>query len=441
MFKQLVATLAGLVGISIATITVAAAPQGAAPEASQTMRTYVQAGLLLADPDTGRIERNKTIVIENGRIVVIADGFESGPGEVVDLRNRFVLPGLIDTHVHLTYPDPSKLRVAIFTQSSADKAILGAGNARKTLYAGFTTVANMGAPEQDAINALRDGIAAGEVPGPRILAAGGIPVLGGHGDVHGYREDVNALFAANSPGLCSGADDCQRAVRQVVKNRADFIKIACSGGIMDEARTGINQTMTSEEISAIVKTAHMLGRQVWCHAHSSGSIKEALKAGVDSIQHGTLIDDESIRLFKATGAVLTPTMAARDQGKTGMSPAIQAKASALQAQLGGDGLDGIRRARLAGVKFAFGTDAPIVPFGENAREFAYFVKAGFTPSDAIKAATTWAARHLQLSDEIGSLAPGKSADLIAVTGNPLSDISELSRVQFVMKQGTVYVQK
>ena len=441
MFKTLL-TVAAAGAISVlAPAAAQAASTGPTPPPPTSSTTYVQAGRLLADPETGRVETNKTILVEDGRIRAILDGFQSGPGQIVDLRTSFVLPGLIDSHVHLTYPDPAQLRAAIFTQSSADKAILGASNARKMLFAGFTTVANTGSPEQDAINALRDGIAAGEVPGPRILAAGGVPVLGGHGDVHGYREDVNELFAKNSPGLCSGPDDCQRAVRQVVKNGADFIKIACSGGILDEARTGVNQTMTSEEIVAIVKMAHMLGRQVWCHAHSTESINAALRAGVDSIEHGTLMNEESIRLFKAGGANLTPTMAARDQDESRMSPAIRAKAAALRGQLGGDGLDQVRRAHVAGVKFAFGTDAPVIPFGTNAREFTYFVKAGFTPLEAVRAATTWGARHLQLTSEIGSISPGKTADIVAVRGDPLADITELQRVTFVMHAGIVYLQR
>ena len=404
---------------------------------------FVQVGRLLAVPATGRVETNKTIVIQNGRVREIRDGFVSGQGQVIDLHDRFVLPGLIDSHVHLTYPDPRQLAMSIVTQSSADKAILGAANAYKTLMAGFTTVANTGAPEQDAINAVRDGIEKGEIPGPRIFAAGGVPVLGGHGDVHAFREDINELFAKDSPGLCSGAEDCRRAVRQVIKNGADFIKIASTGGVEDQARTGLGRTMTDEEIAVIVQTAHMLGRQVWTHAHTTEGINEALRNGVDSIEHGTLMDDESIRLMVKNHVNLTPTLAAsqaiREQAEHDptIDPIIRRKALMLLA----DRTERIRRAHAAGVHFSFGTDAPVIPHGTNAQEFLEFVKVGFTPLDAIRAATVWAAEHLHMTDLVGSLLPGKAADLVAVRGDPLTDVSELQRITFVMKSGKVYRQE
>ena len=417
-----------------------AQPSAPMPAPAALDVVYVQAGHLLADPDSGIVQSQKTVIVENGRVRSIVDGFKTGPGRTIDLRDSFVLPGLIDSHVHLTYPKPSQLPVAMVTQSSADKAILGAANAYKTLLAGFTTVANTGAPEQDAINAVRDGVAAGLIPGPRILAAGGVPVVGGHGDVHAYREEINEMFAAASPGLCSGAEDCRRAVRQVIKNGADFIKIACTAGVQDQTKTGLNQTMTQDEIVAVTETAHMLGRQVFCHAHTTAGINAALRGGVDSVEHGTLLDSESIKLFVQRGAYLVPTLAAGEAGvmqarnDPTMDPTIRAKALSLSS----DRTVRIAKARAAGVRFAFGTDAPIIPFGENAREFLSFVKAGFTPLEAIRAATTWSARHLRLADEVGSLAPGKSADMVAVHGDPLSDISELQRVAFVMKGGVVY---
>lgn len=403
----------------------------------------VQVGRLLADPASGRVETNKTIVIQNGRVREIRDGFVAGDGQVLDLRHEFVMPGLIDSHVHLTYPDPRQLAMSMVTQSSADKAILGASNAYKTLMAGFTTVANTGAPEQDAINAVRDGIEKGEIPGPRIFAAGGVPVLGGHGDIHAFREDINELFAKDSPGLCSGAEDCRRAVRQVVKNGADFIKIAATGGVEDQARTGLSRTMTDEETAAIVQTAHMLGRQVWAHAHTAEGINEALRNGVDSIEHGTLMDDESIRLMVKNHVNLTPTLAAsaavrgqaeRDQN---IDPIIRQKALMLLDNR----VERIRKAHAAGVHFSFGTDAPVIPHGTNAVEFLEFVRAGFTPLDAIRAATVWAAEHLRMTELVGSLAPGKAADLVAVRGDPLSDISELQHITFVMKGGRVFRQE
>lgn len=429
----------GLLFSASASLAQTATPTTVSTQSSLDV-VYVQAGRLLADPDSGTVQTAKTVVIENGRVRSIVEGFQTGPGRTIDLRDSFVLPGLIDSHVHLTYPKPSQLPIAMVTQSSADKAILGAANAEKTLLAGFTTVANTGSPEQDAINAVRDGVAAGLIRGPRILAAGGVPVVGGHGDIHAYREQINEMFAAASPGLCSGAEDCRRAVRQVVKNGADFIKIACTAGVQDQAKTGLRQTMTQEEIVAVTETAHMLGRQVFCHAHTTAGINAALRGGVDSVEHGTLMDEESIKLFVQHGTYLVPTLAAGEAGvmqarnDPAMDPTIRAKALAL----GTDRSGRIAKARAAGVHFAFGSDAPIVPFGENAREFVSFVNADFTPLEAIRAATTWSARHLRLADEIGSLVPGKAADLVAVHGDPLSDITELQRVRFVMKGGVVY---
>ena len=423
----------------VAGIGVSASRLLAADAAPAVPTVYVQAGRLLADPETGRVEREKTVIIQNGLVRSIADGYVAGPGSVIDLHDSFVLPGLIDSHVHLTYPNVALLRMAVVTQSSANKAILGASNAAKTLAAGFTTVANTGAPEQDAINAVRDGIARGEIPGPRILAAGGAPVVGGHGDVQGYRADINELFAESSPGLCSGVESCRLAVRKLIKNNADFIKIACTGGVMDQASTGLGRTMTEDEIRVVVQTAHMLGRQVFCHAHTADGINVALESGVDSIEHGTLMDDKSIRLFVSTGAYLVPTMAALDAGlealrDPGADPVMRSKALTLLQ----DRTTRLKQAHAAGVHFAFGTDAPLVPHGENAREFAFFVNAGFSTLEAIRAATTWAARHLRLSDSIGSLLPGKAADLVAVRGDPLADITQLEHVSFVMKAGKVY---
>lgn len=428
---------AGATAVGVARAA-ASAPKGQAPAPD----LYIQVGRLLADPANGRVETDKTLVVRGGRVLAIRDGFVTGEGRTIDLRDRFVLPGLIDAHVHLTYPDPRQLATSLITQSAADKAVLGAANAYKTLLAGFTTVANTGAPEQDAINAVRDGIEKGEIPGPRIFAAGGVPVLGGHGDVHAFREDVNELFARNSPGLCSGVEDCRRAVRQVVKNGADFIKIASTGGVEDQARTGLNRTMTDDEIAVIVQTAHMLGRQVWTHAHTTEGINAALRGGVDSIEHGTLMDDESIRLMVRNHVNLTPTLAAgqavRDQAEhdPSIDPIIRGKALMLLA----DRSERIRKAHAAGVHFSLGTDAPVIPHGTNAREFVEFVKAGFTPIEAIQAGTVWAAEHLRMTDMVGSLAPGKAADIVAVRGDPLTDVSELQRVTFVMKGGTVYRQ-
>jgi imidazolonepropionase-like amidohydrolase len=400
--------------------------------------TYIEVGRLLADPATGRVEANQTIVIEDGKITAIKSGFVAGKGDVIDLRDSFVLPGLIDSHVHLTMQQSAHSEMDQVKMSSADRTIEGALHARRTLDAGFTTVADLGG-DSDAVIALRDGIAAGKIPGPRVIAAGGVAADGGHFDIQGFREDV--MDALHRRTLCSGADDCRRAVRKAIRRGFDEIKIASTGGVLSNTAAGLAQQMTQAEISAIVETAHQLGRHVVCHAHGVDGINAALEAGADSIEHGTYLDAESIRLFKKTGAYYVPTMMAADfVGTEARRPDTFFTAAQKQkALLVGPKLqEAVKRAHAAGVKFAFGTDSGVSAHGDNAHEFALMVAAGFTPLDAIRAATVWGAAHNKLSAEIGSLAPGKSADLIAVRGDPLKDVAELERVTFVMRAGQVF---
>jgi imidazolonepropionase-like amidohydrolase len=425
-------------------LTLAATAGAQAQSQSQTATNapveYVQVGRLLADPATGRVETAKTIVVQGGEIREIRDGFVSEPGgRVVDLKDSFVLPGLIDSHVHLTSEQSATARLDEVTQSHADQAIFGAGNAWKTLRAGFTTVADLGA-NNEAIFALRDGIARGRVPGPRIVAAGqAVTPHGGHADVHGFREDI--LHVLTPTSACSGADDCTRAVREQVKYGADVIKITATGGVLSNTAAGLGQQFTDAELDAIVKTAHSLGRRVTAHAHGVDGINAFLRAGGDSIEHGTYLDAESIKLFKKNGAYLVPTLEAGDfvareasRPDTFFTPAQAAKAR----EVGPKMVDMARRAHEAGVKIAFGTDTGVSKHGDNAYEFVLLTRAGLTPLEAIQAATVNAADHLQLSDRIGSLKPGKAADLIAVKGDPLKDVSELQHVTFVMKGGTTY---
>jgi imidazolonepropionase-like amidohydrolase len=434
--KRIFASILMLLAAVFATVA-RAAPSAAQPSGDEL--EYIQAGHVLADPDSGRIESQKTIVVQKGIVLEIVDGYRGEPDRVIDLRDKFVLPGLIDSHVHLTFPATSNLQLYAVTKGPADQVIEGAAHADVTLMAGFTTVANLGA-DQDVITALRDGIAEGKVPGPRIVVAGGVPIVGGHGDMHGYRRDILSMFERETPGLCSGAEDCRRAVREMIKLRSDAIKIACTGGVMSDTDTGVGQLMTDDELTAVVQTAHALGRQVFCHAHTAAGINAALRAGVNSIEHGTYLDDESIELLKRTGAYLVPTMVAnvslREQAarETWMAPNIRAKA----LRAGIDQPDRIRKAYKAGVKFAFGTDSPIAPHGQNAREFSLLVASGFTPLDAIRTATVWGARHLRLADQVGALKAGMAADLIAVDTDPLQDVRVLERVRFVMKAGRSY---
>lgn len=400
---------------------------------------FVQAGKLLADPATGKVETARTVVIENGKVARIVDGYvaEAG-GRVVDLKDSFVLPGLIDSHVHLTGEQNPNSRLDEVTRSSADDALVGAGFARKTLMAGFTTVADLGA-DNDAIFALRAGIRRGDVIGPRILASGSaVSVHGGHGDVNGYREDVMHVLRPGS--VCSGADDCRRAVREQVWRGADLIKITATGGVLSNTAAGLAQQFSNDELAAIVETAHRMGRKVTAHAHGLDGVNAFLKAGGDSIEHGTYLDGESVALFKKNGAYLVPTLMAGDfvarvaaSPKNFLTPAQSAKA----LEAGPKMLAMARRAHEGGVKIAFGTDSGVSAHGDNAGEFALLVKAGLTPLEAIQTATVNAAAHLDLSAEVGSLAPGKAADLIAVKGDPLTDVTVLQNVDAVIKAGVV----
>ncbi|WP_417230743.1 amidohydrolase family protein [Brevundimonas sp.] len=434
--------------LAVAAVLLVVAPANArqtseTPTASPDGGTvFVQAGRLLADPATGVVLRDKTLVIRGNQVVEIRDGFVSGAengDRTVDLRDGFVLPGLIDSHVHLTGESNPNQRLEGMTQSSADQAIRGALFARRTLMAGFTTVADLGA-NNDAIFALRDGIAAGEVAGPRVIASGSsVSIHGGHGDINGFREDIMHLLSSES--ICSGADDCMRAVRTQVRSGADIIKITATGGVLSNTAAGLGQQFTDAELAAIIEVAHRMGRQVTAHAHGVDGINAFLRAGGDSIEHGTYLDAESIRLFRREGTYLVPTLLAGDfvariAASPGnfFTPAQTAKA----LEAGPKMLDMARRAHAGGVRIAFGTDTGVSAHGDNAREFALLVQAGMPPLEAVQAATVVAAEHLRIAGEAGRITVGMPADLIAVSGDPLSDVTTLEHVRFVMKGGVVY---
>ncbi|HEY0103910.1 MAG TPA: amidohydrolase family protein [Brevundimonas sp.] len=395
-------------------------------------------GRLLADPAAGRVERDKTLVIEGNRIVEVRDGFV-GEGRIVDLRDSFVLPGLIDSHVHLTGEQNPNGRLEEVTQSNAEQAMIGARYARRTLMAGFTTVADLGGTNE-AVFALRDAIRRGDVPGPRVIASGSsVSVHGGHGDINGYREDVMHLLSSES--VCSGVDDCMRAVRTQVRAGADIIKITATGGVLSNTAAGLGQQFSDDELAAIIAAGHRMGRQVTAHAHGADGINSFLRAGGDSIEHGTYLDAESIRLMQRQGVYLVPTLMAGDYvarvaagPDNFFTPAQTAKA----LQAGPLMLAMAGRAHDGGVRIAFGTDSGVSAHGDNAGEFALLVRAGLTPLEAIQSATVNAATHLKIEAEAGRIAPGRPADLIAVSGDPLSDVTELERVRFVMRDGVVY---
>ena len=418
----------------------ALAQTGQGSGAAGTAVTYVHAGRLLADPSTGRVSENQTVVIENGRVREIRDGFV-GEGNVVDLSDRFVLPGLIDSHVHLTGQQSPTSRLDEMTQSDADQAMVGAGHARRTLMAGFTTVADLGAANE-AIFALRGAVQRGDVIGPRIIASGSsVAIHGGHGDINGYRDDIMHLLSSES--ICSGPEDCMRAVRTQVRAGADIIKITATGGVLSNTAAGLAQQFTEAELAAIVEAAHRMGRRVTAHAHGEDGINAFLRAGGDSIEHGTYLDDESIRLFRENGAWLVPTLLAGDfvaRIASGPDNFFTPNQTAKALQAGPQMLDMARRAHEGGVRIAFGTDSGVSAHGDNAQEFALLVRAGLTPLEAVQTATVNAAQHFGLEGEIGRLAPGMAADLIAVEGDPLADVTELERVRFVMRAGAVHRQ-
>ncbi|MBU1345722.1 MAG: amidohydrolase family protein [Alphaproteobacteria bacterium] len=406
------------------------------PSAGETV--FVQAGRLLADPENGVVLRDKTLVITGNRIAEIRDGFV-GEGRVIDLRDAFVLPGLIDSHVHLTSQQSPTGRLDAVTRDTADSAMIGAGFARKTLMAGFTTVADLGGAN-DAVFALRDGIRRGDVPGPRVIASGSsVSIHGGHGDANGYRDDIMHLLSSES--VCSGPEDCMRAVRTQVRSGADIIKITATGGVLSNTAAGLAQQFTDAELAAIVEVAHRMGRQVTAHAHGVDGINAFLRAGGDSIEHGTYLDAESVRLFRREGVYLVPTLLAGDfvarvaSGPDNfLTPAQTAKA----LEVGPRMIDMARLAHDGGVRIAFGTDTGVSAHGDNAQEFALLVRAGMTPLEAIQAATVVAAEHLRISGEAGRIAVGMPADIVAVQGDPLSDVTALETMAFVMKGGVVY---
>jgi imidazolonepropionase-like amidohydrolase len=427
-----------LMGSRLLNIAALALATAAAPAIASAQDAVVHAGHVLAVPGEGYLTK-QTITVKDGRIVSVVPGYKSGPKgvPVIDLKNAYVVPGLIDSHVHITGENGPNERLKTFTDSSVDTAFDGAAFAKVTLEAGFTTVQDVGGINE-AVFGLRDAIARGAVPGPRMRAAGqAISVTGGHGDVNGYSSPVMQLFTGTN--ICNGADDCRRAVRQQVKDGADVIKITATGGVLSNTSAGLEQQFSNDELSAIVEAAHAMGRQVTAHAHGKGGVDAALRAGIDSIEHGTYLDDETIALFKEHNATLVPTVLAgvTVSGWTN-EPWLPEASRKKAAIIGPLMLDMLRRAHEGGVNVAFGTDTGVSHHGDNAKEFALMVEAGFTPEQAIKAATVTASRHIEMDSDIGTLETGKYGDLVATNGDPLKDISELESVDFVMKGGIVY---
>jgi imidazolonepropionase-like amidohydrolase len=407
----------------------------------------VHAGRLLDRP--GQTPRGaSTVVIRNGRIEAIRDGFAAADGfpgaTVVDLRERYVLPGLIDCHVHLeTDRAGQEGLVESMTSSDAHLAYQALANARKTLEAGFTTVRNLG-DERGVTLALRDAVASGSVAGPRILDAGtGVSATSGHGD-RTLSLAPHIAEHVSETNLCDGPESCRRAVRAQVRRGVDVIKIMTTGGVNSRIGAGLGKQMFDDEAQALIETAHLYGKKVAVHAHGADGINLALKHGADSIEHGTLIDDESVKLFLKSGAYYVPTLSTVNgylerlaKDPNAYPPAVREKIE-WRIQITGKAL---ALAYPRGVKIAFGTDAGVSKHGRNADEFELMVKHGMPPAAAIKAATLNAADLLGIAAQTGSIEPGKRADLIAVSGDPLSDITVLKRVSFVMKDGVVHTRQ
>jgi len=392
----------------------------------------VRAGNLL-DVNTGKMLANQTIVIQGDKIASVGANAEVPAGaQVIDLSNATVLPGLIDAHTHLTFTTNfgySRLGISI-----PREALTGARNARVTLDAGFTTVRNVGADGFTDV-ALRDAINAGDVPGPRMLVSGPpLSITGGHAD----NNLLPFEYHANGDGVADGVDGVRHMVRQNVKYGADLIKFMASGGVLSHGDNPQASQYTEEEMRTIVEEAHRLGRKVAAHAHGAQAILWASRAGVDSIEHGSYIDDAGIAEMKKNGTYLVPTLYLGDwflenAERIGTPAELIAKGRAVIPEA----RKNIARAFAAGVKVGFGTDAAVYPHGLNAHEFAVMVKLGMTPLGAIQAATVNDADLLGWADKVGTVEAGKFADLIAVDGDPLADVTTLEKVKFVMKGGEV----
>nr|WP_199529428.1 amidohydrolase family protein [Pseudoalteromonas sp. bablab_jr010] len=410
--------------------------------------TLIHAGKVLVGTEQS-VKEQQTLVIEGNKIAAIKAGFLTkqqlnlSDADVFDLKNQMVLPGLIDMHVHVTFErDVKRNPHQWVTEYEADYALRSLKFLKHTVNAGFTSVRDLGSSYQ-VIFPLKRAVERGDIVGPRIFAAGDmITPTGGHADMHGYRRDITKATEGGGLGVCDGADDCTRAVRDVIKSGADVIKITATGGVLSNTAAGVNQQFTDEELSAIVNTAHHLGRKVTAHAHGTEGIKAALRAGVDSIEHGSFLDKDTVKLFKKQDAYLVPTLLAGATVKEevlnnpNMPKAIAEKVEFVAPKME----ESFKLALKNNVKIAFGTDSGVSKHGDNAKEFELLVNYGMTPKQAIKSATVEAAKLLGQSDNLGDLSVGKQADIISVNMNVLDNISELSQVQFVMKGGKVLKQ-
>jgi imidazolonepropionase-like amidohydrolase len=405
--------------------------------------TLVHAGKLV-DVEAKEVRSEVTIVIEDNRITAVESGYRTAKqgDTVINLKAYTLLPGLMDMHTHIT----SELRkggyIDRFTLNPADYTIRAVHNAKLNLMAGFTTIRDLG-DQYNVTVSIRRGIQAGLIVGPRVYTtAKSIATTGGHADpTNGYADHIDH-HVGPMEGVINGVPAAREAVRQRYKDGADLIKITATGGVLSLAKSGQAPQFMDDELAAIVATARDYGMTVAVHAHGAEGMKRAIKAGVDSIEHGSLMDDEARNMMIEHGTYLVPTISAgkwvaMKAEESDFFPAVvRPKAAAIGPQI----QETFGKAYKAGVKIAFGTDAGVCPHGQNALEFVYMTEAGMPPMEAIRAATVYAADLLKVQDDLGSISPGKFADMIAVKGDPIADISLLQKVDFVMKDGVVYKQ-
>ena len=419
---------------------IVAAALASSASAAVAAPTYIHAGRLIAVPGKA-VSGPSTIIVDNGRILEVRSGHvpASSGATVIDLTDKTVLPGLIDSHVHLiSYRGGEQALLADVRDDDPLHAYEAQLNGMKTVRAGFTTVRNLG-DDKGVTMSLREAVKRGWVQGPRIVdAAQSISTTGGHMDGRGSLNDAFVSHLPSPENLCDSVESCRRIVRRQIDRGADVIKFATTGGV--NSGTGLATRMFDDEARALVQTAHAYSRKVAVHAHGADGIKLALRAGADSIEHGTVMDDEILKLFKQSEAYYVPTLSTVNGYIERLAKDPNAYTGAVKEQIEWRiGITGksLQKAYPAGVKIAYGTDAGVSKHGRNADEFELLVKFGMPPVEAIKAATVNAADLLGLSNEIGTIEPGKSADIIAVAGDPLTDVTVLKNVAFVMARGDV----